>query len=145
MRSDGARAQRAVQNFKSGCNCAQAVMLAFSDLLGLPEEKIAALALPMGAGMGRLRETCGAVSGAVLCLGLLFSGREKGEMYALVQQFARRFREENGSINCGELLSGAGILADTSPNPAARTPAYYKKRPCAELVRSAAAILEEML
>ena len=51
------------------------------------------------------------------------------------------FREENGSIVCGELLSGVG--ADNSPLPSPRTGEYYKKRPCAELVKCAAEILEE--
>ena len=138
------RAERARENFKQGYNCAQAVMLAFADEIGLSEERAAALAKPMGAGMGRLRETCGAVSGAVLCLGLLYPDMGKGEMYALVQEFAGRFKEENGSYNCGELLAGAGIAAETSPSPEARTAAYYKKRPCAELVYSAARILQEM-
>lgn len=138
------RAVRAKENFMAGCNCAQAVMLAFADKLGLPEEKLMALALPMGAGMGRLRETCGAVTGAVLCLGLLYPEKGKGEMYAMVQEFARRFKAENGSYNCGELLTGAGIAASKDASPEARTAAYYKKRPCAELVFSAARLLAEM-
>ena len=138
------RAERARENFRLGYNCAQAVMLAFADRIGLSEEQAAALAKPMGAGMGRLRETCGAVSGAVMCLGLLYPDMGKGEMYALVQEFAGRFKEENGSYNCGELLSGAGVAAGSSPAPEARTAAYYKKRPCAELVYSAARIFEEM-
>lgn len=139
------RAKQARENFTAGCNCAQAVMLAYADLLGLPADRLMALSKPMGAGMGRLRETCGAVSGAVLCLGLLYPEKEKGEMYAMVQEFARRFREENGSYNCGELLSGAGVAATKGASPEARTPAYYKKRPCADLVFSAARILGEML
>ena len=142
------RGERARQNFREGCNCAQAVALAYADLSGVDGEKLAALTLPLGGGLGRLRETCGAVTGAAVCLGFLFEGKERGEMYALVQEFARRFRAENGSINCGELLSRASLpaeAADRSPSPAPRTPEYYKKRPCAELVFSAASILEEMI
>ncbi len=139
------RAERARENFRQGYNCAQAVMLAFADLTGLSEGQAAAVAKPMGAGLGRLRETCGAVSGGAMCLGLLYPDMEKGEMYALVQEFAGRFKAENGSYNCGELLSGAGVKAENSTSPEARTAAYYKKRPCAELVYSAARTLEEMI
>ncbi len=57
------RAENAKNNFLNGYNCTQAVALAFSDLIDLPKEKILAVCLPMGGGMGRLRQTCGAVSG----------------------------------------------------------------------------------
>lgn len=139
------RGEQAKNYFLQGYTCTQAVLLAFSDLLGTDEATLKAIGLPMGGGMGRLRQTCGGVTGAVLCLGLLYPDKSKNEMYALVQKFALRFKEKNGSINCGELLSGAGVAVDTSPVADARTPAYYKKRPCPELIRDAADILEEMI
>lgn len=139
------RGEQAKNYFLQGYNCTQEVLLAFSDLLGVDEATLKAVGLPMGGGMGRLRQTCGGVTGAVLCFGLLFPQKSKNETYALVQEFAKRFQEKNGSINCGELLSGAGVKADTSPMAEARTPAYYKKRPCPELIRDAADILEEMI
>lgn len=119
--------------------------MAFKDELSVSEEILLAVGLPMGGGMGRLRQTCGGVSGAVMCLGLLFPEKSKNEIYALVQEFARRFGAKNGSINCGELLSGAGVKVDTSPNAEPRTAEYYKKRPCPLLIADAADILEEML
>lgn len=139
------RAENAKNNFLNGYNCTQAVALAFSDLIDLSKEKILAVCLPMGGGMGRLRQTCGAVSGAALCIGMIFAGISKNECYALVQEFARRFVARNGSINCGELLSGAHLKVDTSPIAEERTPEYYKKRPCPDLIYDAAEILEEML
>ena len=138
------RAERAKEYFQSGYNCTQAVMLAFEDLLNLPRDTLLAVALPMGGGLGRLRQTCGALTGACMCLGLLFPERAKGEIYSLVQEAARRFRERNGSINCGELLSGAGVNADRSSLPEERSAEYYKKRPCADLAFDAAEILEEI-
>ncbi len=146
------RADRAEQNFTAGMNCSQAVLMAFSEDIrersGLPvcaeetfPDALSLISRPFGGGMGRLRLTCGAVSGAVMALGLCFPGLDRGALYALVQEFVRRFREENGSCICGELLLGAGSAADTSPTPEARTAAYYKKRPCSALVRSAAEIL----
>ena len=138
------RAEKAKSNFLNGLNCTQAVTLAFSDVLDMPEQTLKAVSMPFGGGMGRLRQTCGTVAGAAMCLGLLFPEKSKGEIYALVQEHARRFTERNGSINCGELLSGANIKADTSPVPEARTAEYYKKRPCPDLVYDAAEILEQI-
>lgn len=138
------RAESAKKYFQSGYNCAQAVALAFADVLDVPAETLLSATLPMGGGMGRLRQTCGGVSGAAICAGLLFPALPKGEMYALVQEIARKFREKNGSFNCGELLSGAGIATDASPNAEERTAAYYRKRPCADLVYDAAEILEQI-
>ncbi|MDE6677145.1 MAG: C-GCAxxG-C-C family protein [Clostridia bacterium] len=139
------RGELAKNYFLGGYNCTQAVLMAFKDELSVSEEILLAVGLPMGGGMGRLRQTCGGVSGAVMCLGLLFPEKSKNEIYALVQEFARRFQAKNGSINCGELLSGAGVKVDTSPNAEPRTAEYYKKRPCPLLIADAADILEEML
>ena len=138
------RAEKAKNNFLNGLNCTQAVTLAFADLLNVPEDTLKAISLPLGGGLARLRQTCGTVTGAAMCIGLLFPEKSKGECYALVQELARRFAEKNGSINCGELLSGAHLKVDTSPEPEARTAEYYKKRPCPDLVYDAAEILEQI-
>ena len=136
------RAERAKALFLEGYNCAQAVVLAFAEDAGLDESVAKAFSRPLGGGMGRLRQTCGAVSGAAMALGLLFPGTGKPEMYALVQEMARRFRERYPSLNCGQLLSGAGLAVDRAPDPERRTQEYYRKRPCPELVYDAAAIVE---
>lgn len=139
------RAQRARENFLGGKTCAQAVLLAFSDLLEADEKTLAALSRPFGGGMGRLRLTCGAVSGAVMALGLFFPGSDKSALYALVQEYAARSEARNGSIVCMQLLTGAGVRADTSASAEPRTAEYYKKRPCPDLVYGAAELLGEML
>ncbi len=142
------REEKAREHFLKGYNCAQAVALAFADLTGVDEETMAKLAAPFGGGMGRMREVCGAVSGMLMVEGLLRgysdpeANGEKKELYARVQNMAARFKEECGSIICRELLEGK---ADNAPTPTERTPAFYKKRPCAELVALAAKILEEEL
>ena len=140
------RADIAKENFLKGYTCAQAVLLAFSDLTHADEETAKKISLPFGGGTGRLRLTCG----SVMVLGLLFSDTKtdpenKREVYAAVQELAARFKAENGSLICGELLTGAHLKADTAAVPEARTAEYYKKRPCPELVYSAAKILEEYL
>ena len=133
--------------FLEGCSCAQAVLAAFAPEVGLSQEQALRLASSFGGGMGGLRETCGAVSGMLLAVGLLYGYDDvenlalKRAHYARVRLLAERFREENGSILCRELLAGAGQAAGEEPS--ARTAAYYKKRPCAELVACAARLLED--
>ncbi len=144
-----ARAEQAVNNFKSGYNCAQAVYMAYADLFGMEPKTAAVIAAPLGAGIGRMREVCGTVSGAALIAGLAIPCDNPSDMaaktrcYALVQQVADRFREANGSIICRELLGIAPIKE--SPTPSPRTEAYYKKRPCVELVRMSATFIGEEL
>lgn len=144
------RADTAKEYFVKGYTCSQATLLAFSDLIGTDGEVAQKFALPFGGGMGRLRLTCGAVSGAVAAIGLI-SGKagvdpeNKKEVYAAVREFAERFIERNGSLICGELLTGAGVRATTEITAEPRNEEYYKKRPCPDLVFSAAEILEEYL
>ncbi|MBE6849773.1 MAG: C_GCAxxG_C_C family protein [Ruminococcus sp.] len=132
--------------FKEGYNCSQAVLLAFSDVTGLDDNTALMLASSFGGGMGRLREVCGAVSGMFMVIGILcgYSSpadhAEKTAHYERIQELAAQFREKNGSIICRELL-GLGSGAD-SPVPEHRTQAYYRKRPCAEIVADAAEITE---
>ena len=139
----------AKNNFTDGYNCPQAVLCAFEDVTGLEKETAAKLASSFGGGIGRMREVCGAVSGSCMVLGLVKgyadpkAGKEKTDHYALIQEFARRFKEENGSIICRELLQGVPVT--TGGKPEERTETYYKKRPCAELVACAAGIVEELL
>lgn len=132
--------------FESGLNCAQAVFTAFSDVTGIDENTSRALSSSFGGGMGRLREVCGAMSGAFMVAGILWGNYDpkdtdaKAKHYALIQSLAARFKEENGSYICRELLELPG--ADV-PVPEERTADYYKRRPCAEYVRIAARIIDE--
>ena len=88
---------------------------------------------------------CGTVAAAAMCLGMLFPDVSKNDISALVQEHAYKFREKNKTFRCGELLNNAGLPAETEPVAEPRTPEYYEKRPCPQLVYDAAAILEEML
>ena len=141
------RGMKAAELFLNGYNCAQAVAVAFSDLTGLDEKFSAKLASSFGGGMGRMREVCGAVSGMLLVLGLLYGydtpGDDAGkkEQYAVVQQLSGKFREQVGSIVCREILKNP----PSDPNPSPRTAEYYAKRPCARMVLTAAAILEDYI
>ncbi len=135
--------------FLQGYNCSQAVLAAFSDEIGLDRETAFKLSSSFGGGMGRMREVCGAVSAMFMIAGMKYGysnpkdSNAKTEHYKLIQSLAATFKEENGSIVCKELL---GLLkGPDSPVPEARTPSYYKKRPCVELVKSAAKIMSDYL
>jgi len=134
----------AEQNFYSGYNCSQAVAAAFADELNMPKEQIARLTIGFGGGMGRLREVCGTISGAVFVLSALYGDRDKSVVYKMVQDIAAEFEKQNGSIICRQLL-GLEEKTPVTPQAEARTPEYYKKRPCPQLARLTADILAEYL
>ena len=137
----------AAKLFYEGYNCAQAVAMAFADLVGLDEKFCAKAISSFGGGMGRMREVCGAVSGMLMVAGLLYGydtkddDKAKKEHYARVQELAGKFREENGSIICREILKNP----PSDPTPSPRTEAYYKERPCVHMVTTAVCIMEQYI
>ncbi|SHJ45632.1 C-GCAxxG-C-C family protein [Hespellia stercorisuis] len=143
------RAQEAMNLFLEGYNCAQAVTLAFQDMYEADPQTMVRMSSSFGAGMGRLREVCGAVSGMFIVAGLLYgyddpkAKEEKKKHYERIQELAGSMTRENGSIVCRELL-GLGKGKDV-PTPEERSPEYYKKRPCRELIGMAAAVMEQYI
>ena len=142
------RVERAKELFKQGFNCSQSVFAACADLYGIEDEALALrLAASFGGGIGRMRQTCGAACGMFMLAGLengsAIEGDTEGKKqnYALVQDLAAKFKQENGSIICAELLGIAPKPQE--PTPEARTEAYYQKRPCADMVASAVRIFLE--
>ena len=138
--------------FTSGYNCAQAVVMTFSDVMQSSTEGAARLAAPFGGGMGRLREVCGTVSGMAMVAGALSPSTDPKNMgerqanYALVQRFAEAFRKENGDIVCRRLLGlEPREVASEGAMPSERTAEYYRKRPCVEYVATAARIVAEYI
>lgn len=130
--------------FRNGYNCSQAVALAFCDEMKLDEQTVARLMTGFGAGFGRMREVCGTVSGMTFVASALYGDSGKAETYTLVQKLGDRFKADNGSIVCRELL-GLDIKGSDSPIPEKRTTEYYKKRPCAELVHMAADYVDDLI
>ena len=139
----------ASQYFASGMNCAQSVFAAFADVTGFDIDTAMKLSSSFGAGMGRMREVCGACSSMFMVAGLLyglgegFTDGDKAEHYRRIQHLAEQFKEKHGTIVCRELLKG---LAVTSvPEPERRTEEYYKVRPCIRFVHTAAEILDRYI
>lgn len=142
------RVEKAKTLFKQGFNCSQSVFAACADLYGIEDEALALrLSASFGGGIGRMRQTCGAACGMFMLAGLengsavVGDAEGKKQNYALVQNLAEKFKKENGSLICAELLGIAPKPQE--PTPEARTEEYYKKRPCAEMVASAVRIFLE--
>jgi len=147
-----ARVSRAVENFMQGYGCCQSVVAAFADLYGLDDLQAKRIAAGFGGGVGRLRMMCGAVSGIVMLVGLDCGQTEgsdrdgKSACYKVVQELLAQSEAENGSLICAEILGLKGHeKAQSSYVASPRTAEYYKKRPCAAKVESAARIFANYL
>ena len=141
------RIQQSVELFMQGYGCSQSVVAAFADLYGVDDQTAKRMAAGFGGGVGRMRMMCGAVSGLVIMAGLDCGQTEgsdkegKAACYKVVQDLLATFKERNGSVICAELLgmNGCKVVTDTNI-PDERNAEYYKKRPCAKKVESAARI-----
>ena len=141
------RSEKAMQWFKDGLNCSQAILAAFGEPYGLDPESAKRLGRPLGGGMGRLGETCGAVTGAIEALGLAQNGTNdeteaRNEIARSVQELVKRFKERHGTIVCRVLLG-----ADMSTEAGMKRIREEKlvATLCPAFVRSAAEILSEMI
>lgn len=142
------KADEAVECFNKGYNCSQAVLSAYCGEFGMDREQALKVAGAFGAGMGRMCETCGAVTGAFMVIGLKY-GKVKVEdepakekAYALVREFAGEFKAKNGSIVCRELL---GCDMSTPEGMKFAKEHRLHSTICPKLVRDAAEILDTLL
>jgi C_GCAxxG_C_C family probable redox protein len=117
----------------------------YAEPLGMDTETALKLAAGFGGGMGRMGHACGAVTGAFMALGLKYGGldpKAKEKTYELVREFASRFKDRHGSLNCNDLLA-----CDIS-TPEGRERIKQQRLHstlCPQFVRDAAEILEELL
>ncbi len=143
------RAAQAVALFNTGNNCGQATAAPFAADYGLDADLVARAMAGFGAGMGGLRETCGAVSAMVFVAGLHAGAgvaddhAKKRTLYRLVKQVCGEFKLVHGTTVCRELLAKASVIPGKEPQE--RSADYYAKRPCAQFVATAAEILERQL
>lgn len=143
------RVKKAEELFRKGFNCSQAVFTAYADMFGFDEETALKVSAGLGGGCGRQRELCGAVSGAVMIIGLKFGATDSEDRegkqlcYEKVREFTNEFKKNNPSIVCRELL-GIGDKKE-SAKPDERTDQYYKKRPCVQIVIDSAEALEKVI
>ncbi|MDR2911370.1 MAG: C-GCAxxG-C-C family protein [Bacteroidales bacterium] len=144
----GQRTELALSYFEEGYNCAQSVVLAYCDIIGLDKETAAKMSLSFGGGIGRMREVCGTITAMAMMAGFRYPAAnptDKGLYtlnYSVVRKMTELFRQSNGTIKCSELVRQ--VKADTRPVPPAMA-ACIAKRPCARLVAEAADIAGRML
>ena len=135
-------ADKAVRLFEEGCSCSQAVFTAYAEDYGMDRETAMKLSVALGGGVGRMHETCGAVTAMALVAGLKYGNTEasdkEGKSNALeaAKLLAEKFLAENGSIVCKELL---GLVP-----PRGESEILPVKKPCRELVRRAAELLDTL-
>jgi C_GCAxxG_C_C family probable redox protein len=140
--------EQAVNLFKEGSNCSQAVISVYAEELGLSRKMALKIAQGFGGGMGRMAQTCGAVTGAYMILGLKYGSADtydketKEKVYGLVREFSRRFESRNSSIVCQELL-GCDISKPEGVTIAKENGLFTSV--CPKMVREAAEILDEMI
>ncbi len=139
------RSQKAKSRFENGYACSQAVLSTLAPELGLSEEMAFKIASAFGGGMVRHGEVCGAVTGALMVLGLKFSSTTEDDEEAVreaSQELMRRFKEENGSLLCRELLGYHLIVPEELEK--ARESGVFSTT-CPLLVHTATRLTEEIM
>lgn len=144
----GNRANGAIRLFGEGFNCAQSVLCAFCSECGLDTTDALRVSGMFGSGMGQMGKVCGAVTGAYMAIGLLYSKTRAGEDaqkmegYALVRKFSERFAALHGTTDCGALL---GVDLSTSEGIAEAVANKLFETRCPIYVNDAVQILEDLL
>lgn len=144
------RIRKAESLFMQGFNCCQSVVAAFADIYGYSEQQSLTLSAGFGAGIGRMRLTCGACCALAQLAGMDCGSATPGDRegksynYKIVQQLLEQFRQEHGSITCSELLK-LKKDAPLSFEASERTAEYYRTRPCVNQIISAARIFARYL
>jgi C_GCAxxG_C_C family probable redox protein len=142
------RSEKATWYFNSSFNCSQSVLTAFAPDLGISEDDSLKIACAFGAGMGRRQLTCGAVTGALMALGLQHGKAlhddesRKQHTYALTQDFCVVFINKNGSLNCRELLLGLD-MNDPDDNLKIKELGLHDSH-CSRFVKDAVEIIEKI-
>lgn len=135
--------ERAELLFRSGYNCSQSVFCTFADELGLTEAQAARISIGLGGGVGRMREICGAISGAAMVVGLARPDFDKAQVYETVREITAEFKKTHNSIICKDLLGLKEVDFNEKPEP--RTPEFYLKRPCLKIICDAVSVVEKVL
>lgn len=137
--------QTAQERFTQGFNCSQSVFSAFAPELGISDEIALKLTSPFGGGVAHQGNVCGAVTGALLVLGLQrgsFTVDKKDETYQVAEEFIRRYKELHGTILCRELIGFD--ISKPDELKSAREQGVFKST-CPGLVKAATELVGEFL
>ncbi len=138
--------KKALNLFREGYNCSQAVMLAFCDVTGIDEKTALKISSSFGGGIGRMRDICGAVSGMFMVAGILYGYTDaddkdgKNEHYKRIQELAGQFKELNESYVCRDILKDVSYTTDHISTE--RTEEFYQLRPCEKMVCDASRLMD---
>lgn len=142
------RKEQALKMFRGDFNCAQSVFSSFAGDLGLDKQTALRISTGFGAGMAKMQQTCGAVTGAFMVLGLKYGRAEDDDeeqkiyTYNLVRRFTEKFEQEHNSINCRDIL---GIELKTPEDwDKAKDEGLFEDK-CKACVGNAVSILEDIL
>ena len=141
------KSENAVKCFADGFNCAQAVLSSFSEEYSCPKELALKISGAFGSGMGQLGETCGAVTGALMIIGLKYGKykisdtESKDRTYACVKQYSDNFKLRFGSIKCTDLIKFN--LSNHEELIEARKAGVFQSI-CPELIKCSVEILESL-
>lgn len=133
--------ETALHNFQNDKNCSQATLLAFTEEYGLNPDLARKISAGFGGGLGREGEACGAVTGAIMALGLKFGDLPKPEMYEKVQEFLAIFREKHQHLCCRDLL---GVDLKTAAGRAEAAEKELSRKRCDQFVTDAIRIVAQM-
>lgn len=140
--------EEAIKSFESGHNCAQSVLSAFTESYGFDRHLAFSISSGFGAGMGRLQECCGALTGAFMVIGihnnhhLSDSKRSKEASVAMIQQFTKAFQNSRGPTKCKDLI---GCDLNTQEGQATFAKQNLGKKVCIPCIEQSVSILENLL
>jgi len=144
-KTSNSRVNQAVTCFNEGMLCSQAMLLTYGPQFGIDQDTALRVARPFGSGIARMGETCGAVSGAYMVLGLRFQDENekvaKEKCYVLCRELAKRFKDINGSTSCSQLLQ----CDIGTPEGQSKFRQDNLIKHCQSYVRCSAEILEQIL
>ena len=144
------RSEKALKFYSNGYNCAQSVIVSFADVLQIKDETALRLASGFGGGMGRMQQTCGAITGAFMVIGYLKGNYQQNEeseksrsiTNQLIQDFSEKFVQKHGSINCKALID-FDLNTQEGQEKAKEEDVFNQK--CTFFIKTAIELLEETL
>ena len=138
------KVKKAEKLFKDGYSCSQAILLSYADEFGLDKDQAAKISATFGGGMGRLRKTCGAITGAFMVLGLKYGNSDPEDMdtklksYEKVRKFAKIMEDKHSSVECKVILKNNASKSEVEKR-------QHHRKICDQVVYDSATLLEEFL
>lgn len=141
-------AEKAIKLYKEEYNCSQAILSAYAEELGIDEKTAISVASSFGGGIARTGKTCGAVTGALMVLGMKQWNSEvekeeaKAHVYNVSNQLMQEFEARNNALNCEELL---GVSVSTPEGRAVVKANQLSSKVCHRVINDVTEILDKLI